>query len=82
MHASIVLSQDAVEYAALFAEIADAYFEREMYAEAGRIYEKLGADATVSHLHIRHDIHRHEYPSWIRRVVCKCCCKQLLVAEW
>lgn len=48
MHASIVLGQDPVEYAALFAEVADAYFERGMYAEAGQLYEKLGADATVS----------------------------------
>lgn len=48
MHAKIVLSQDAAEYAALFSEIADAYFERELYAEAGHIYEMLGADATVS----------------------------------
>lgn len=48
MHASIVLSQDPIEYAALFGEIADAYFEREIYAEAGHIYEMLGADATVS----------------------------------
>ena len=35
-------------YAALFAELADAYFERELYAEAGRIYEMLGSDAGVS----------------------------------
>lgn len=47
MHASNVLSQDPIEYAALFGEIADAYFEREMYADAGHIYEMLGADATV-----------------------------------
>jgi hypothetical protein len=31
----------------LFAEIADAYFEREMYAEAKPIYELLGGDSTV-----------------------------------
>lgn len=48
MHANIVLSQDITEYAPLFSEIADAYFEREMYAEAGHIYEMLGADAGVS----------------------------------
>ncbi|KAI0696177.1 TPR-like protein [Cytidiella melzeri] len=48
MHASIVLSQDALEYGALFPEIADAYFDREMYAEAGHIYEMLGADASAS----------------------------------
>lgn len=50
MHASIVLGQDILEYAALFAEIADAYFARGMYAEAGNIYEMLGADAGVSAL--------------------------------
>ena len=47
MHADIVLSQDVAEYAALFGEIADAYFERGTYAEAGHIYEMLGGDATV-----------------------------------
>ena len=31
----------------LFAEIADAYFEREMYAEAKPIYELLGGDSAV-----------------------------------
>lgn len=36
-----------MEYAPLFAEIADAYFEREMYAEARHIYEILGGDAGV-----------------------------------
>ena len=47
MHAKIVLAQDAADYAALFVEIADAYFERELYADAGHIYEMLGADASV-----------------------------------
>ena len=31
----------------LFAEIADAYFVREMYAEAKPIYELLGGDPAV-----------------------------------
>ena len=35
------------EYAPLFAEIGDAYFDNEMYAEAGQIYEILGADTEV-----------------------------------
>ena len=48
MHANAVLSQDVLDYAPLFAEIADAYFDREMYAEARPIYELLGADASVS----------------------------------
>lgn len=47
MHAQIVLAQDVSEYAPLFGEIADAYFDRELYAEAGRIYEILGQDAGV-----------------------------------
>ena len=47
MHANIVLSQDIAEYAALFSEIADAYFERELYEDAAHIYEMLGADAGV-----------------------------------
>jgi general transcription factor 3C polypeptide 3 (transcription factor C subunit 4) len=46
----IILSQDVLDYAPLFAEIADAYFEREMYADARPIYEFLGADAAVSPL--------------------------------
>jgi general transcription factor 3C polypeptide 3 (transcription factor C subunit 4) len=46
-HASIVLSQDVVDYAPLFVEIADAYFDREMYAQARPIYEMLGQDAGV-----------------------------------
>ena len=41
------MAQDILDYAVLFAEIADAYFEREMYAEAKPIYELLGADPAV-----------------------------------
>lgn len=51
-HASIVLSQDVVDYAPLFVEIADAYFDREMYAQARPIYEMLGQDAGTSSLHV------------------------------
>lgn len=47
MHAKVILAQDVAEYAPLFSEIADAYYEREMYAEAGHIYEMLGGDAGV-----------------------------------
>jgi len=47
MHANIVLSQDVMDYAPLFAEIADAYYERELYAQARPIYELLGQDAGV-----------------------------------
>ncbi|KAF8060194.1 hypothetical protein FPV67DRAFT_1513697 [Lyophyllum atratum] len=51
-HANAVLSQDVLDYAPLFAEIADAYFDRELYAEARPIYELLGADAATSSLYI------------------------------
>jgi general transcription factor 3C polypeptide 3 (transcription factor C subunit 4) len=46
-HASIVLGHEIVDYAPLFVEIADAYFDREMYAQARPIYELLGQDAGV-----------------------------------
>ncbi|KAH8108394.1 TPR-like protein [Phellopilus nigrolimitatus] len=52
MHASVVLSQSAADYSPLFAEIADAFFERTMYAEARPVYEMLGADATTSSIHV------------------------------
>ena len=45
--ANAVLSEEVLDYAVLFAEIADAYFEREMYAEAKPIYELLGGDPAV-----------------------------------
>jgi general transcription factor 3C polypeptide 3 (transcription factor C subunit 4) len=47
MHANTVLSQDVLDYAPLFVEIADAYFELELYAEARPIYELLGTDPGV-----------------------------------
>lgn len=49
MHVSIILAQDVLDYAALFGEIADSYFEREMYADARPIYEALGAHPAVRH---------------------------------
>ncbi|KAJ7033739.1 hypothetical protein C8F04DRAFT_614968 [Mycena alexandri] len=51
-HVSAVLSEDVLDYAPLFVETADAYFEREMYAEARPIYELLGAEASTSSLYI------------------------------
>jgi hypothetical protein len=47
LHANAVLSEEVFDYSVLFAEIADAYFEREMYAEAKPIYELLGGDPAV-----------------------------------
>ncbi|KAJ7448791.1 TPR-like protein [Mycena latifolia] len=52
VHAEIILSQDILDYAPLFTEIADAYFERELYAEARQIYELLGANDTTSSVYI------------------------------
>ncbi|KAJ7512667.1 TPR-like protein [Mycena galericulata] len=52
LHVSAILSEDALDYAPLFVETADAYFEREMYAEARPIYELLGAEASTSSLYI------------------------------
>ncbi|TBU44059.1 TPR-like protein [Dichomitus squalens] len=52
MHAKVILGQDVAEYAPLFSEIADAYFEREMYSEAGHIYEMLGGDAGTSSMYV------------------------------
>ncbi|KAJ7594254.1 hypothetical protein C8J56DRAFT_926291 [Mycena floridula] len=52
MHAEVILSQDVLDYTPLFGEIADAYFEREMYAEARPIYELLGTDACTSSLYV------------------------------
>ncbi|KAJ6611013.1 TPR-like protein [Mycena sp. CBHHK59/15] len=52
LHAKTVLAEDVLDYAPLFVEIADAYFEREMYAVARPIYELLGAEATTSSLYV------------------------------
>ncbi|KAJ6588829.1 hypothetical protein B0H19DRAFT_1248427 [Mycena capillaripes] len=52
LHVSAVLSEDVLDYAPLFVETADAYFERELYAEARPIYELLGAEASTSSLYI------------------------------
>ncbi|KAL0577198.1 transcription factor TFIIIC subunit tfc4 [Marasmius crinis-equi] len=47
-HANVVLSEEVLDYAPLFVEIADAYFEREMYAEAKPVYEMLGTDPNTA----------------------------------
>ena len=48
MHASAILAQDIREYAPLFSEIADAYYDQRMYTAAVSIYEELGQDPSVS----------------------------------
>ncbi|KAJ6568937.1 hypothetical protein B0H19DRAFT_1134257 [Mycena capillaripes] len=52
IHADVVLAQDILDYAPLFSELADAYFERELFAEARAIYELLGANETTSSVYI------------------------------
>lgn len=47
MHAEVVFSEDAVDYAPLFVELADAFYEKDMYEEARPIYELLGSNADV-----------------------------------
>ena len=41
MHASVILAQDIAEYAPLFSEIADAYYDQRMYTAAVTVYEML-----------------------------------------
>ena len=47
LHANVVLAEDVLDYSVLFAEIADAYFEKELFADAKPIYELLGGDPAV-----------------------------------
>ncbi|KAJ4480918.1 hypothetical protein J3R30DRAFT_3462311 [Lentinula aciculospora] len=51
-HANIVLQEDVLDYAVLFIEIADAYYERGLWAEAKPVYEVLGTDASTSSVYI------------------------------
>ena len=67
MHASVILAQDIQEYAPLFSEIADAYYDQRMYTTAVAIYEELGRDHAV-----RYFLPHTQYlltGSWNRRVV-------------
>lgn len=83
MHASIILAHDIVDYASLFAEIADAYFEKGMYSDARPVYEALGADASVrrSSLTLIFDSDIQALISSIRQVVCTSYYRQLRVEE-
>jgi hypothetical protein len=47
MHASIVLAHDIMNYASLYLEIADTYFEKDLYTDARPVYEALGTDSSV-----------------------------------
>ncbi|KAJ7192484.1 hypothetical protein GGX14DRAFT_552972 [Mycena pura] len=52
MHTEKILAEDVVDYAPLFTELADAYFDIEMFAEARAIYEKLGCNGMASSVHV------------------------------
>ncbi|TFK72655.1 TPR-like protein [Pluteus cervinus] len=52
IHANIILSQDVFDYSPLFVETADAYYEKELYADARPIYELLGSDPLTSSMYI------------------------------
>ncbi|EIW74984.1 TPR-like protein [Coniophora puteana RWD-64-598 SS2] len=52
IHANIVLTQDPLDYAPLFGELADAYFEKETYDQAGPVYELLGSDPATSSMYV------------------------------
>ncbi|KAF8209519.1 hypothetical protein K438DRAFT_1904162 [Mycena galopus ATCC 62051] len=52
MHTAIILAQDILDYAPLFSEIADAYFDGEIFGEALAIYEMLGRNETTSSVYI------------------------------
>ncbi|KAL9710688.1 transcription factor TFIIIC subunit tfc4 [Leucoagaricus gongylophorus] len=49
---AVILSQDVKIFSILFAEIADAYFEKHLWADAKPIYELLGIDPETSSLYI------------------------------
>ncbi|KAL1658912.1 hypothetical protein GGG16DRAFT_119694 [Schizophyllum commune] len=52
LHASVVLAEEHTDYAPLFAEIGDAYFEKGLWAEAKGVYEVLGGDVGTSSIQI------------------------------
>ncbi|KAJ7055549.1 hypothetical protein C8F01DRAFT_994021 [Mycena amicta] len=52
MHAGMILAEEMLDYAPLFSEIADAYFEVDMFPEAREIYERLGSSEITSSVHI------------------------------
>ncbi|KAH6893966.1 hypothetical protein BKA70DRAFT_1160794 [Coprinopsis sp. MPI-PUGE-AT-0042] len=51
-HANLILREDVLDYAVLFCEIADAYFERELWGDAKPIYELLGGDPATSSIYV------------------------------
>ncbi|KAJ7770629.1 TPR-like protein [Mycena metata] len=51
-HVNAILSEDLIDYASLFVEIADTYLEQEMFEEARPIYELLANDENTSSLYV------------------------------
>ena len=51
MHASVILEQDIAEYAPLYSEIADAYYDQRMYTAAVGVYERLARATSVRVFH-------------------------------
>lgn len=79
MHASVILAQDIREYAPLFSEIADAYYDQRMYTTAVAIYEELGRDHAVCHF-LPHPQDLLTNP-WNRRAASMFWSEQRLVVE-
>nr|GAT57057.1 TPR-like protein [Mycena chlorophos] len=52
IHAGIILAEDILDYAPLFSELADAYFDIEMWGDAREVYERLGSCETTSSVHV------------------------------
>jgi general transcription factor 3C polypeptide 3 (transcription factor C subunit 4) len=52
LHANAVLSEEVLDYSVLLAEIVDAFFDPEIYAEAEPIYELLDGDPIVCQITI------------------------------
>ncbi|KIK67134.1 hypothetical protein GYMLUDRAFT_37174 [Collybiopsis luxurians FD-317 M1] len=52
IHANVVLQEDILDYAPLFTEIADAYYERGLWAEARPVYEILGAESSTTNIYV------------------------------
>ncbi|KZT34747.1 TPR-like protein [Sistotremastrum suecicum HHB10207 ss-3] len=52
IHCDIILNQSLQEYWPLFQEIADAYFEKEQFDLALKIYENLASETQSSGLHV------------------------------
>jgi len=68
VHADIILAEDPLDYAPLFVELADAFYEKDMFEEARPIYELLGSSAEVSPI-LWFIVLHHELASELRQAV-------------